>query len=93
MANNLIISYDLNSPGQDYEKIFEKIKSLGDWAKVQKSLWYVDSNLSAEEARDAVFTVMDSNDSLIVIDSKNNNVAWIGINEQVAAHIKNKWLE
>ncbi|MDI3246899.1 MULTISPECIES: hypothetical protein [Pseudoalteromonas] len=91
MANNLIISYDLNSPGQDYEKIFEKIKSLGSWAKVQKSLWYVNSSLSAASARDAVSAVMDSNDSLIVIDSTNNNAAWTGINEEVATHMTNNW--
>ena len=29
MANNLFISYDLNSPGQDYSKVIEAIKGLG----------------------------------------------------------------
>lgn len=29
MANNLFVSYDLHSPGQDYEKIADAIKSLG----------------------------------------------------------------
>lgn len=37
MANNLFISYDLNSPRQDYEAVIEEIKHLGNWAKVQKS--------------------------------------------------------
>jgi len=91
MANNLTISYDLNSPGQDYDKIFEKIKSLGSWAKVQKSLWYVNSKLTAAQARDILSGVIDSNDSLIVIDSTNNTIAWIGLDDEVAQHIKNNW--
>lgn len=70
MANNLFISYDLNSPGQDYEKVIEKIKSLGSWAKVQKSLWFVSSNLTAEQAAKSVWQGMDRNDSLNVVDSK-----------------------
>ncbi|PKH91403.1 hypothetical protein CXF76_11570 [Pseudoalteromonas sp. 78C3] len=93
MANNLIISYDLNSPGQDYDKIFDKIKSLGSWAKVQKSFWYVKSSLTAAEARDKLNSVIDSNDSLIVIDCTNNDAAWFGLNEEVANHLKYKWLD
>ncbi len=34
MANNIFISYDLKSPGQDYSKIISEIKTLGPWAKV-----------------------------------------------------------
>ena len=91
MANNLIISYDLNSPSQDYDRVFDKIKTLGNWAKVQKSLWYVDSNLSAQAAADAVHTVMDNNDSLIVIDSTNNDAYWYGFSEEVSLQIQNYW--
>ncbi len=50
--NNLFISYDLNVPGQRYDQVIEAIKKLGNWAKVQKSFWYVSSSLSAEEAVD-----------------------------------------
>ncbi|MEF2549723.1 hypothetical protein VQ045_21775 [Aurantimonas sp. E1-2-R+4] len=39
MANNLHISYDLNSPGQDYTPLIDKIKTLGPWAKIHKSFW------------------------------------------------------
>lgn len=29
--NNLIISYDLNSPGQSYTRVTDAIKTLGTW--------------------------------------------------------------
>jgi hypothetical protein len=92
MANNLFISYDLNSPGQDYSSVINEIKSLGSWAKIQKSHWYVNSALTATQAVDQVWAKMDSNDSLIVIDATNNNASWQNLSEDVAIHIKNSWV-
>jgi hypothetical protein len=89
VSNNLFISYDLNSPGQNYTTVIDKIKSLGSWANVQKSHWYVSSNYSANEARDLVWSVMDNNDSLIVIDAK--DAAWNNLTAEVSNHIQNNW--
>lgn len=89
MANNLFISYDLNSPGQDYSKVIEAIKGLGGWAKVQKSLWFVTSDYSASKACDLVWAKMDSNDSLIVIDAKTNQAAWQNLSDEVSNYIRN----
>jgi len=91
MANNLFISYDLNTPGQDYSGLIEEIKSLGSWAKVQKSFWYVNSTLTASQAVDRVWAKMDRNDSLIVVDAKNNSAAWQGLSDEVANFIKKQW--
>ncbi|MDF5663834.1 CRISPR-associated protein Cas2 [Vibrio parahaemolyticus] len=91
MANNLFISYDLYSPGQNYDDVIEEIKSLGSWAKVQKSFWYVNSTLSANQARERVWAKMDKNDSLIVIDATNNDAASNGLSAQVWNHLSGKW--
>lgn len=91
MANNLIISYDLNSPGQDYTKVIDKIKTIGSWAKVQKSLWYVNSSYGAKAAAEAIWATMDSNDSLIVVDSTNNEAYWYGLSDKVSEHIQSNW--
>lgn len=91
MANNLFISYDLNSPGQDYSKVFDEIKSLGVWAKVQKSFWYVNSPLSASQVVDRLWPKMDFNDSLIVVDATNNNAAWQGLSDEVGSAIQHQW--
>jgi len=91
MANNLFISYDLNSPDQNYSAVIEEIKSLGKWAKVQKSFWYVNSSLTTSQAVDRVWAKMDMNDSLIVVDATNNNAAWQGLSAEVANFIKDKW--
>lgn len=59
MANNIHVSYDLYQPGQNYEDVITKIKSLGNWAKIHKSFWYLDTSLSAEQVAKAVWSVMD----------------------------------
>jgi hypothetical protein len=91
MENNLFISYDLNSPGQDYSTLMSEIKSLGRWAKVQKSFWYVNASLTAAQVKDKLIPHIDTNDSLIVIDASNNSAAWYGLSDKVANHIKTKW--
>lgn len=91
MANNLFISYDLNSPGQYYEKVFDAIKALGNYAKIQKSFWYVNSHLTAEQAFDRVWAKMDRNDSLIVVDATNNSARWEGVPKNVSDFIISEW--
>lgn len=91
MANNLFISYDLNNPGQNYDTVIEKIKTLGNWAKVQYSLWYVNSNYSASDAAGIVWAVMDKNDSLIVIDATNNQASMYGVSDKVTKFILGHW--
>lgn len=91
MANNLVVSYDLYNPGQDYSKVIEAIKSLGSWAKIHKSVWYVNSAYTASQATDKVWAVMDRNDSLFVVDATNNNAAWQNLSDEVSSHIRDQW--
>jgi hypothetical protein len=69
VAYNLFIAYDLDKPGQNYDGVHERIKSLGRWYHAQQSLFYVHTALSAQEAHAAVWAVMDSNDRLMVVDA------------------------
>lgn len=91
MSNNLFISYDLNAPGQNYERVISAIKSTGSWAKVQKSFWYVSSELTAEQVLARVWAVMDPTDSLIVINVTRQNAAWQNLSPAVSDHIRTHW--
>jgi hypothetical protein len=92
MANNLLISYDLYRPGQNYEMVAKAIKELGSWARVQMSFWYVRSNFTSAQACQHVWQAMDSNDSLIVIDSTNDRANWQNLSSEVAAFLKERWI-
>lgn len=91
MANNIHISYDLYAPGQNYERIIAKIKTLGSWARIQKSFWYLHTNLSVIQVRDAVWSAMDSNDSLYVVDATTGIATWENIPDDVATFIMGNW--
>jgi hypothetical protein len=69
MSFNLFIAYDLDKPGQNYEAVHNRIKSLGRWYHAQQSLFYVRTELTPKQAHEAVFAVMDSNDKLMVVES------------------------
>jgi hypothetical protein len=90
-AYNLIVSYDLNRPGQDYQTLFSAIRSLGGAIKVQKSVWYVDTNYDEKQARDHLIRVMDRNDSLIVVNSTTDAIAWHGLAADVEAFLRARW--
>jgi hypothetical protein len=67
VANNLFVAYDLDKPGQNYAAVEKAINSLGTAVKVQMSLYYLKTTLSAAEAEKRIWASMDSNDRLIVI--------------------------
>lgn len=91
MGNNLHISYDLNVPGQNYEAVIAKIKTLGTWAKIHKSFWYVNSSLTAQQACEAVWSVMDRSDTVYVVDATNNVASWQNLSNEVSNLIIEQW--
>jgi thiamine pyrophosphate-dependent acetolactate synthase large subunit-like protein len=91
MANNLHISYDLYNPGQNYSGVIETIKTFGNWAKIHKSFWYVKSELTPQQAVERLRKVMDTSDTVYVVDSTNNTAAWHNLNDEVANHIRKHW--
>lgn len=91
MANNFFISYDLYKPGQHYDQVIEEIKSLGAWAAVHKSLWYVKSTLTCEQIAKRVWAKMDANDKLIVVDATSNNAYWFNLAPEVSKHLQEQW--
>lgn len=91
MPYNIFISYDLYSPGQNYEKVIERIKSLGSWAKVHKSFWYLRTNHSHEYIAQKIWEVMDANDSLMVVNASTDNAYWYNLDTDVSKFMQDKW--
>lgn len=74
-----MITYDLNSEGQNYDKVIEAIKeaSTGAWCSYWKSSYLIKSNLTVQQVSDKITPYVDSNDSLIVIEVKKNYQGWL----------------
>jgi hypothetical protein len=89
-AMGVWISYDLigtDEKSEDYERLIDKIKSLGAAKRVEYSLWVVETADSPEEVRDALRDYIDDDDKLIVMRRVGGS-AWRGLASDVS-----KWLK
>ena len=76
--STLLVAYDLNAPGQDYEKLIDAIKGLGAWWHHLDSTWLVKTSKTAASVRDLLIRHLDSSDELLVIDVSGDARAWHG---------------
>ncbi|RIJ15928.1 hypothetical protein D1227_06560 [Henriciella mobilis] len=89
--HNLHISYDLYSPGQKYDAIKKVLERLGVPAKVHYSFWYLKSPYTPKEVGEAIWSVMDQNDSLYVVDAATNVAYWFNVNDFTEQRIQRNW--
>lgn len=72
-----LVTYDLNSPGQDYKPLIKALKKFESSYKVCESAWFIKSMvLTKADIFDILKPLMDENDVLLV--SKVSD--WIGVN-------------
>lgn len=84
----LLILYDLRTPGKDYSKLWEYLKSYGNFAKPLESFWLVRTNYSAEQVRNLIIgNYVDQNDRIFVIDVTARASAWKNISAAVVSWI------
>ena len=89
----IMVTYDLNRPGQNYRDLIEAIKGLGcPWCHCLKSAWLLDTRLSAQEVSDLLVPHIDQSDYLLVIEVNPDgsqgwmlNEVWDWINGRRAA--------
>jgi len=62
----LLVTYDLNSPGQKYAKVHGYLKSFTH-CKGMESVWLLDTTVSPGHVRDGLKTIVDNNDTIFVV--------------------------
>lgn len=72
---NFLISYDLNKSGKDYSGVQDAIKksSTGKWCKPLKSVYIIESNLSAKSIYENVSKYLDTSDRILIIEVTSNS--------------------
>lgn len=73
----LLITYDLNKPGQDYSSLYEEIKKAGTWWHHLDSTWIISTSQTPVEWQKRLQEHLDENDSLLVIEVCNNYQGWL----------------
>lgn len=71
------INYDLHSPGQDYEGLYEAIRSCGAWWHYLGSTWLVDTSLDAKGIFGRLENHIDKNDFVLVIGVRRDYQGWL----------------
>lgn len=87
--STLLVGFDLDSPGQDYRGVTERLKRFGVWWHHLDSTWLVQTDLSVVQLRDELRRLMDGNDKLLIIDVTGRAAAWFGFAETATTWIKN----
>lgn len=64
----LMLSYDLNRPGQDYKNLFEAIHRCGDAIHCLGSVWLLHTTMTVTQVQQILHQNMESNDYLMVVD-------------------------
>lgn len=75
-----MITYDLNSPGQNYEDVIQAIKdaSTGIWCTSWKSSYLIQSDLTTANAVfEKIKPYIDKNDNILVIEVTDNKQGWL----------------
>lgn len=70
------ISYDLRTPGREYNSLIDAIKTYGTWWHQTGSVWIVVTPKTSANIRDELMRHIDQNDKLFVIALKKE---WAGV--------------
>ncbi|BCK62648.1 hypothetical protein KAM338_42920 [Aeromonas caviae] len=65
----LLVTYDLNKPGKDYNDLLKTIKSYA-WARLSESSYAIKTDQSPQQVFDKLKPFLDQNDNLYVINLK-----------------------
>ncbi len=76
--NTLLIGYDLNKAGQNYDNLITAIKDHATWWHHLDSTWIVKTSKSTVAMRDHLMKYIDSNDELLVVDITGDVASWYG---------------
>lgn len=81
-----LVSYDLNTPGKNYQRLIDAICSYKGYCKALKSQWFVCSDKSAHEICAHLKSYIDENDWLLVCEFTGNQSGWLA--EEVVDWLK-----
>ncbi len=64
----LLVTYDLNKPNQDYETLYEILKTASTWWHYLDSTWLLATEETPNQWSEKLKPAIDSNDYLFIVD-------------------------
>jgi hypothetical protein len=86
--STLLITYDLNKPGQNYEELKKYIDKFA-WARLSESSYAIETSLSPEQIYSELSGIIDSSDTVYIVTLTN---PWYGqgskeVNQWLSEHL------
>ena len=72
-----LITYDLNSPGQDYNNLYGAIKNVGTWWHYLNNIWIINTILTAKQISDRLNPLIDKNDHIFIVSINKDYAGWL----------------
>jgi len=91
MSRNLFVSFYVHDLSREAPLILGAIEELGEAVRIYRYLWYVRSELTAEEAAQRVWDLMEPVDSLIVIDASSSQLGAYNVDDKSLGWIERLW--
>lgn len=89
---NIFVAFELIRPDRGDDKIREAIESFGvSWARLNKNVFYLHGDLDAQTVGNKVWTSMNMDDKLVVIDSTKNDARWYNIKPEISQFLISNW--
>ncbi|MBD2900068.1 hypothetical protein amrb99_90660 [Actinomadura sp. RB99] len=90
-VKSLLVGYDLNRPGQDYDSLIKELKEFRTYWRHLDSTWIVRTEKTATQVRDVLMRHIDSSDELLVVELTGNG-AWAGFSPRGSKWLKDNLL-
>jgi hypothetical protein len=71
------VTYDLNSPGQNYKGLINELESFPSRIHLLKSEWLIGTTQSAQQISDVLLKHTDKGDRLLVIKVTDYKQGWL----------------
>ena len=82
-----LVTYDLRTPGRNYQALYDRLSALGQWVRVAESSVVLSNvTMTASSINNYLWEVMDANDVLFV--GQINLATWRGLPQEVS-----NWLQ
>lgn len=73
----LLITYDLNEPGKEYDSLYEEIKTAGWWWHHLDSTWIIRTTNGPSYWYDRLSKHLDQNDNILIVEITKNYYGYL----------------
>ena len=89
---NIFVCFEQLRPERGDDRIRETIESFGaSWARIGRNMFYLRADLDAQTVGNKVWSAMQMDDKLLVLDCSKNDARWYNIKPEISQFLVSNW--